>query len=230
VTSLTILPPQSDCWNRIGVRGDRTCPELKVVVHCHNCPVFANAGRQFLNAPSPDGYLDEWTERLAAPPADAASDLQSVLVFRLGAEWLALPVQVLVELTLPRPVHRVPHRGGLLAGLVNVRGELYLCVHLDQLLGIPTAASDGPAQVNGSSRAASARRLLVVQRQADRWVFPVDEADQVYRFPNHELTTVPATVARSAVRLTRGVFACAGKAVGYLDDARLFQTLRSRVR
>ena len=230
MNSLTTLPPQSDCWNRIGVWGDRTCPELAAVVHCHNCPVFARAGRQFLNAPSPEGYLDEWTERLAAPPAEASSDLQSVLVFRLGAEWLALPVQVLVELTHPRPVHRIPHRGGLLAGLVNVRGELHLCVHLDQLLGIPPVPSDGPPDVNDPSRNGSSRRLLVVQREADRWVFPVDEADQVHRFPTHELTAVPATVARSAVRLTRGVFACAGKAVGYLDDARLFQTLRARVR
>ena len=30
-----------DCWNRIGVRGDRSCPELARVIHCHNCPVFS---------------------------------------------------------------------------------------------------------------------------------------------------------------------------------------------
>src|SRR5262245_44491396 len=118
---MTALPlaAGTDCWNRIGVRGDRSCPELAKVVHCHNCPVFAAAGRRFLDAPSPPGYLDEWTDRLAAPPELAASDLQSVLVFRLGEEWLALPARVLVEVTTPRPVRRVPHRGGLLAGLVN---------------------------------------------------------------------------------------------------------------
>src|SRR5262245_7888847 len=132
-----------DCWNRIGVRGDRSCPELPKVVHCQNCPVFASAGRRFLDAPSPDGYLDEWTERLAAPVDEAASDLQSVLTFRLGEEWLALPVQVLLEVTTPRPVHRVPHRGGLLAGLVNNRGELHLCVRLAQLLGITANAGRG---------------------------------------------------------------------------------------
>src|SRR4029077_5730556 len=27
-----------DCWNRIGVRGDASCPELKHHVHCRNCP------------------------------------------------------------------------------------------------------------------------------------------------------------------------------------------------
>ncbi|MEM7650108.1 MAG: chemotaxis protein CheW, partial [Cyanobacteria bacterium P01_A01_bin.70] len=34
-----------DCWNQIGVRGDRTCPTLETVIHCHNCPVYSQAGR-----------------------------------------------------------------------------------------------------------------------------------------------------------------------------------------
>src|SRR6266571_5249989 len=91
----------SDCWNRIGIRGDRSCPELPKVGHCHNCPVFANAGRQFLNIASPEGYLEEWTERLAAPLEQVASDLRGVLIFRLGDEWLALSVLVLVEVATP---------------------------------------------------------------------------------------------------------------------------------
>ena len=114
------------CWNRIGVRGDRSCPELAKVTHCHNCPVFAAAGRRFLDAPSPPDYIDEWTVRLAAPDDGAAQEEFSALVFRLGDEWLALPVGVLVEVTRPRPPHRIPHRGGLLAGVVNIRGELHL--------------------------------------------------------------------------------------------------------
>src|SRR5262245_55956316 len=135
----------SDCWNTIGVRGDHSCPELPKVVHCQNCPVFAAAGRRFLDAPSPPGYLEEWTERLAAPVEEAVADLESVLTFRLADEWLALPVCVLIEVTTRRPVHRVPYRGGLLAGLVNIRGELHLCAHLARLLGIEsrTAASNG---------------------------------------------------------------------------------------
>src|SRR5437867_12489360 len=99
MTTLPVLPPNYDCWNRIGVRGDRSCPELAQVGHCHNCGVFAAAGRNFLNALSPPGYVDEWTERLAAPLEVAAANLQSVFVFRLADEWLALPVAVLVEVT-----------------------------------------------------------------------------------------------------------------------------------
>ena len=40
-----------DCWNRIGVCGDQTCPELTRFVHCHNCPVFSTASERLLTAP-----------------------------------------------------------------------------------------------------------------------------------------------------------------------------------
>ena len=31
----------NDCWNKIGVRGDGSCPELARHVHCRNCPVYS---------------------------------------------------------------------------------------------------------------------------------------------------------------------------------------------
>ncbi len=226
---MTPLPSiaTANCWSRIGVWGDRSCPELATVVHCHNCPVLCAAGRRFLDAPSPDGYLEEWTARLAEPEQQQPRDLVSVLVFRLGEEWLALPVETVVEVTPPRPVRRVPFRGGLLAGLVNVRGELHLCVRLDRLLGAAEETSAASAALPEAVRAA---RLLVVGRGGEVWVFAVDAVDRVYRFPAGDLAGTPPTLARASARFTRGVFRCEDRAVGYLDDQRLFEALRTRIR
>lgn len=212
-----------DCWNSIGVHGDRSCAELAQHVHCHNCPVFAAAGRRFLDTPAPPEYLHEWTERLAQDVVPPATDLLSVLVFRLADEWLALPVATLVEVAMPRPAHRVPYRGGLLAGLVNIRGELQLCVHLDKLLGVQRPSSDSPSS-------AGSRRLLVTRRDSDSYVFPVDAVDRVGRTPLRDRTPPPATVTRAADHLCSGVFSWDGRAVGLLDEARLFQMLRRKLR
>jgi len=230
--------PVDDCWNRIGVHGDRTCPELARVVHCHNCEVFARAGRRFLDAPSPPGYLDEWTKRLAVAADESTADLLGVLIFRLGEEWLGLRVGAMVEVTGPRRVHRVPHRGGVLAGLVNIRGELHLCVHLDQVLQI--RKDDGRTKdEKGDDRPHSSfhlhpssfrGRMLVVRREAERWVLPVDEVDQVHRFGAGELTRTPATVGRALARLTRGLYHWRGRSIGLIDDERLFATLRGKMR
>jgi chemotaxis-related protein WspD len=221
VSPLSVVTLPDQCWNRIGVRGDRSCPELVKFTHCHNCPVFAAAGRRFLDAPSPPDYLDAWTARLAARDDEREGDEASVLVFRLADEWLALPVAALVEVTRVRPVHRVPHRGGLLAGMVNIRGELHLCVRLDLLLGV--APPDAPPDEEQ-------RRLVVIRREADGWVFPADEVDQVHRVLLADLIAPPPTLARSQVKLTRGVFPIGNRSVGLLDDARLFDSLRERLR
>jgi chemotaxis-related protein WspD len=226
MTELPLRPQVTDCWNRIGVRGDRSCPELTTWGHCYNCPVFAAAGRHFLDAPCPTGYLEEWTDRLSAPVEGTAADLESVLIFRLGEEWLALPVNTLVEVTAVRPVRRVPFRRGLLAGLVSIRGELHLCVRLGDLLGLSAAPAQADAAPAGPGPAA---RLLVVRRDADRWVFLVDEVDQVQRFPARELMRMPATLARAASRLSRGVVHWQGRAIGILNEERLFGTLRAKI-
>lgn len=216
---MTSLPMSDPCWHRVGVWGDRSCPELPKVTHCHNCPVFAAAGRRFLDGPPPRGYLDEWTDRLAAPETLARGEELSVLVFRLGEEWLAMPIAALVEVTRPAPSHRVPHRGGLLAGLVNIRGELHLCVRLDLLLGV--ARADQPAEN---------ARLVVIRREGEGWVFAADEVDQVHRVPAADLTPPPPTLARAAARVTRGVFLVGSRAIGMLDDGRVFQSLAERIR
>lgn len=211
---------QDPCWHRIGVWGDQSCPELAKVTHCNNCPVFAAAGRRFLDAVPPAEYPSEWAERLAQPDEETAAGVLGALVFRLGDEWLALPVGVLVEVTDPRKVHRVPHRGGLLAGVVNIRGELHLCVRLDLLLGI-----DPPVEPT-----IDRPRLIAIRREADGWVFPADEVDQVYRIPERDLASVPPTLARSSARLIRGVFHRDTRAIGLIDETRLFNSLRERVR
>ncbi|HEY9052840.1 MAG TPA: chemotaxis protein CheW, partial [Gammaproteobacteria bacterium] len=35
----------NDCWNKIGVWGNEKprCPQLDELIHCNNCPVYAEA-------------------------------------------------------------------------------------------------------------------------------------------------------------------------------------------
>ena len=191
-------------------------------------PGVRRGEQKILETPFPPDYLEEWTKRLAVPAEETASDFQTVLVFRLGEEWLGLPVSALLEVTTNRVIHRVPHREGLLAGVVNIRGELQLCVRLDQVIGIK---GDGPSSHSPEvPDKTNKTRLVVVESDGDRWVFPVDEVDEVFRFPKSELSNSPATLARSGHRLTQGVFHSRHRSVGLIDDARLFQVLRGKIR
>lgn len=125
------------CWNEIGVKGNGTCPELQKVIHCRNCPVYSKAGVQLLDRPLLPGYRRAWTEHFAQKRKLAAPARRSALLFRINAEWLALPTPAFQEVAERRPVHSLPHRRqGIVLGLVNVRGELLICVSLGRLLGL----------------------------------------------------------------------------------------------
>jgi chemotaxis-related protein WspD len=217
---------RTDCWNHIGVSGDGTCPELVKVVHCRNCPVYAAGGRSLLEREPPADYLHEWTQALAEEKDEATgADTLSVLIFRLGTEWLALPTHVCQEMAEMRPIHTLPHRSGsVLLGLVNIRGVIRLCVSLNELLGLEPAADT--AQTTHYNAQAC---LVVIARESDHWVILVDELYGIQRFPLSSVRDAPVTVAKATPRLTKGVIDWQDKGVGYLDDELLFLALRKDV-
>jgi chemotaxis-related protein WspD len=218
--SIPVTTLVDDCWNRIGVNGDRTCPELVPHVHCRNCPVFARAARSFFDRKAPEGYLAEWSELLGKPIGMASADESALLVFRLGSEWLALALSVVSEVTATRPVHQIPHRTNrVFSGMVSLRGQLQLCVSLHGLLEV-----DPPDPDSGPS---SSPRLIVIRKDSETWAFPADEVVGVHRVARDRLQKVPSTLANPTGSFSRAVFAWdEGRSVDVLDETRVFATLR----
>jgi len=207
------------CWSRIGVEGDASCRELEVFVHCRNCPVYSAAGAQLLNRPAPPDYQRQWTEHIARRNKRSATTKLSAIVFRVAAEWLALPAHAFQEIAEQRPIHSLPHRRqGVVLGLVNVRGELLVAVSLSRLLGLEAA-------VRPPRPRAAAQRLLVVAWDGKRLVFPADEVQGIRRLQPEEFQEPPATSAKAAFTLTRGAFRIQDHTVGLLDPELLFSTL-----
>jgi chemotaxis-related protein WspD len=217
--SQPVLAAVDDCWSRIGVSGDGSCPELKQFVHCRNCPVYAAAGSQLLDRPMPAEYRRDWALHFARPKAALAVGAVSVVLFRIGIEWLALPTAAFQEVADLRRVHSIPHRRkGTLLGLVNVRGELLLCVSLAKLLGLEhSPASSSERIVYG--------RWLVAGWEGQRLVFPVDEVHGVLRFEPDQLREPPATLSKSGTSYTRGVLPWRDRMVLCLDAELLFPAL-----
>ncbi len=207
------------CWNEIGIYGDGSCRELPTFVHCRNCPVYSNAGLRLLNRPLPPGYRREWTEHFAREKKRAAPGRTAAVLFRIGAEWLALPAQVFQEVAERRRIHSLPHRRqGVVLGLVNIRGELLLGVSLGRLLGLEKLS---PRETPRTTF----ERLLVVNCDETRFAFPVDEVHGIHRFEPQELAEPPPTVAKSEPNYTQGILLWRGKTVGLLDPELLFPSL-----
>jgi chemotaxis-related protein WspD len=215
-------PAINDCWNKIGVRGDGSCPELRQYVHCRNCPVYSAGAAALLDADAPLSYLADRTAHFAAPAAADDGETRSVVIFRVASEWLALPTPVVVEVSHLFPIHSLPHRrNGVVLGLASVRGELLVCASLRHVVGAEplAAATHEPSDT-------VYRRLLVLRREAVRVVCPVDEVHGIHRFHPRELKDLPTTVAKATVTHSTAILAWRGHSVGTLDDQLLFYTLK----
>jgi chemotaxis-related protein WspD len=218
--------PQSrgldDCWNRIGVWSPvrASCPELQHCVHCRNCGHYSAAGRQMLERPPPEDYLEEWTQCLATPERATENPGNSAVVFRLGDEWLAISSHCVNEVTRMRPVHSIPHRNDtLVRGLVSIRGELKICVSLGSLLQL-----DKQCEPHVTDHEIL-ERMLLIEHDRQSYVFPVSEVEGTMRYADRQLASLPTTLAHGNNKLTTGIVYSHDRHIGILDHELLCYAL-----
>jgi chemotaxis-related protein WspD len=209
------------CWKKAGVFGDRSCERLERHRHCRNCEAYSEAAKSLFDRDVPDDELRAWTRQLAEDKQVETAGSVSVLMFRVRGESIALPTEDFKEVVDVRSVHPVPFRSNrVLLGLVNINGELVPCVSLVHLLRLEEETSSGDADTRKGRQ-----RMVVVERNRQRFVMPVDEILGVRRISMEQVERAPATVTKSPVALNRGIFEIEGKSIGWLDEDRFFAAL-----
>lgn len=191
---------RKNCWNTIGVWGDgqEKCERLSEFVHCRNCDVFSMAGRGVFEKTPPAGYLKQWQKEILSKKEEREKGDVSVMVFRLGNEWLALPVENLQEVVETRSVHRIPHNEGVyILGVVNVGGEINTCYSLMNLLEI---------EENIERNEGELQRLIVLVINGERFVLPVCEISGLARYSTADLLPAPATLGKKMGDYLNGMF------------------------
>jgi chemotaxis-related protein WspD len=208
------------CWRTIGVYGDHSCKRLHEFVHCRNCPVFAGAAREALNRPNPSEVLGEERRMSVSGNERRKEARQSALVFKLGNELLGLDTQLMTEVAGDKPARRVAHRaGGLIEGLVNIRGELQLCLSLHGILGI-----EPQSPVSGDRS-----RLMVTRHDNQTWVFRVAHVRGVSSFSASQLQAPPKRLTQQLSLHVRGVVRLDGYVVSVLSSDSLFDAFQRAV-
>ena len=215
-----------DCWNTIGVwrKGDDKCEKLNDVTHCYNCEVYSNAGRILLDRKSPEGYANEWADILAEKKTHKDNNLRSAVVFRLGAEWLALPVNLINEITLLKGIYEIPHnKNNKIKGMVNIRGELIICMSLGNLLGVEKPDDDLIDEEH------SINRLIMIREKNGHVVFPVSEIDGIIYYDQEKLATPPDTIKNTALNFIDGVESSNDRNIGCINHTALMDKIASNL-
>lgn len=207
------------CWNEKGVYGNMSCEKLESSGHCCRCPVYAAVGHALLDRPIPDGLIEERSTLMTDWKEAECDRPVSVMVFRIEGEYLALETQYFEQVAEITGIHRFPLRNNkIFRGIVNIDGELNLCVSLAGLLDLP--------QGDGAETIA---RMMIIRRDGERFVFPVQEIRGVYKISSDEIQKPPATVSGSKENLTQGLFYLDNVHVGLLKEEELFEALSRSV-
>jgi chemotaxis-related protein WspD len=206
-----------DCWNRIGIHGTRACPLLAEHIHCRNCAVYSAAATRLL-----DRYSLAQEHQLPTHTSEAWHEIKtrSILVFRLGEEWLGLPTRCLVEVAPLQTIHSLPHqRSRALLGVANVRGALVACLSLVELLGL-----DSTPVTNQSSRIMP--RMLIIAAEGGPVVVPVDEVDGIHAMDQRVLDSASSSGHHANAKYTRGVIQWKARSLRLLDEDQVLSAVK----
>ncbi|AMT87491.1 MULTISPECIES: chemotaxis protein CheW [Pseudomonas] len=204
-----------DCWNRIGIHGDKSCPLLEEHIHCRNCSVYSAAATRLL-----DRYSLQQDQREAVvSKVETDVKTRSLLMFRLGEEWLGLATRSLVEVAPLQAIHSLPHqRSRALLGVANVRGALVACLSLVELLDLSASV----APVSGGR---IMPRMLIIAAHGGPVVVPVDEVDGIHAIDERILDAASQSGAQNSARYTRGVLQYRGRSLRWLDEEQLLSAV-----
>ncbi len=204
-----------DCWNRIGIHGDKSCPLLEEHIHCRNCSVYSAAATRLL-----DRYSLQQDQREAVvSKVEFDVKTRSLLMFRLGEEWLGLATRTLVEVAPLQAIHSLPHqRSRALLGVANVRGALVACLSLVELLDL-----DGSVAPASGGRIMP--RMLIIAAHGGPVVMPVDEVDGIHAIDERILDAASQSGAQASAKYTRGVLQYRGRSLRWLDEEQLLSAV-----
>lgn len=228
------MPPLDDifhadhCWNTIGVWGNdaNRCDKLETLAHCHNCEVYQRAGREIFEREISNSYIEYWTQRYAEPALTGIDDFISVVSFRVGEQWYALPSEGLHEIVQNPGIHRIPHnKNPLLKGLINLRGRIYPCYNLAVVFGAED--SDKPSAPSLKTR--QSNRLLVISYLDELYAFPVAEIAGVNRYARSSLEKPSALDDALKSTLISAIIKLSDKRLHLLDASAVFDEIKSDV-
>jgi chemotaxis-related protein WspD len=176
-----------------------------------------------LERPVADDAIEVATAYYASPPEQEDVASSSCFVFRLGQEWLAIPIGMLDEVIGSKPTHSLPHRGGSArVGLVSVRGDIIVHVSLAGLLGI--ADDEGESAADGALRRHSPR-VVVLADARGRLAITVDEVLGFHSYDSATLRPVPSTLGQAMRSYATAMLSVGERIVGMLDGARVAASL-----
>ncbi len=127
---------------------------------------------------------------------EVTADSSALLLFRLGEEWYAFPIEGVREIYNDYVTTRIPRVPEFILGVVNVRGEIVSVTDLGTLLRVPSRTDH-----TGADQSPSA---IVIANDHCVTAVVVDEIGDIAEIPRGSIEPALSTLAKVQAEFVAG--------------------------
>lgn len=147
----------------------------------------------------------------------AMADVEQICTFTLDGLFLGIGVGEVHEVLLAQTVTPVPLAHPVVAGLINMRGQIVAAVDLRRVLQLPPRSGDAGPPVN-----------IIVRSGAELMSLQVDQVGDVLAVETRLFTPPPDTTRAETKTLFRGAYHLPQQLLLVFDTIRAIETIRSQ--
>lgn len=161
-----------------------------------------------------DAKIHEELRRRAASLAQAqeeevVADAKGLLLFRLGEEWYAFPIDGVREIYNDYTVTRIPRVPDFILGVVNVRGEIVSVTDLGTMIRVPSRTQ----RVVGDELPSA----IIIGNEQCVTAVVVDEIGDIVEVPHGDIEPALSTLDRAQAEFVAGSVYLDGNLIGIVN-------------
>lgn len=201
----------NDCWNKIGSWSRQPfCEKLREHYHCRNCNYYASEARNVLKKVVSPQLKSEWAKVYAEKVEIRESGTNVATLFRVSDRWLTVSTKAVNEVITWRLIRSIPRKHNpALLGIVNVHGELRLCVSLAKMLNL-------------KEQKRNPQFIIVFNNGENQVACPVDEVRGNIRYHSEQLHDIPGHWNEQSRSLSQGFLKMEDKEIIRLEEQNIF--------
>jgi purine-binding chemotaxis protein CheW len=166
--------------------------------------------------------LKRRAESLAQAEGEEASvETTGLLLFRLGEEWYAVPIDGVREIYNDYEVTRIPRVPGFILGVINVRGEIVSVTNLGEMMRVPSRTE---LDIEGLLPSA-----IIVSTDACVTAIVVDEIGDIVDVPNESIEPPLSTLDKTQAEFVSGSVYVEGALIGIVNLNKVLEPIGETV-
>jgi purine-binding chemotaxis protein CheW len=161
-------------------------------------------------------------ESLAQAEGEEASvETLGLLLFRLGEEWYAVPIEGVREIYNEYKVTRIPRVPGFILGVINVRGEIVSVTNLGEMMRVPSRTE---LDIEGLLPSA-----IIVSSEDCVTAIVVDEIGDIVDVPRESVEPPLSTLDKTQAEFVSGSVYVEGALIGIVNLQKVLEPIGESV-